>query len=249
VGIDHTFYRPPAAELLAHYASQVPEDFRFCQKVWEEITIPRYATHPRYGAKAGRVNPRFLDAQAFVELVLPPSRIGLGDRAGAFIFEFQRHGIPPADFLSRLDAFLDRLPPGPQYAVEIRTAGLLGPRYADCLRAHRAAHVYNHWSLMPPLAAQHRRLGETFSADFVVFRLLTPLGLSHSEAVERYRPYDRLCNPLPEMREDTTALLRQACQDGKSAYVLVNNRAEGNAPATVQALADALTIPPASSAS
>ena len=249
VGIDHTFYRPPTAEMLAHYASQVPEDFRFCQKVWEEITIPRYATHPRYGAKAGMGNPRFLDAQAFVELVLGPSQRGLGDRMGAFIFEFQRHGMPPAEFLARLDTFLTGLPAGPQYAVEVRNPGMLGPRYADCLRAHWVAHVYNHWSIMPPLAQQDRVMGNRFTTDLVVFRLLTPLGLSYSEAVERYRPYDRLQSPLPEMRGDTIALCRRVRDEGKSAYVLVNNRAEGNAPATVQALVDALAGSPPNSAS
>ena len=46
VGIDHSFYRPASAAQLGHYARQVPEDFRFCSKVWEEITIPAYANLP-----------------------------------------------------------------------------------------------------------------------------------------------------------------------------------------------------------
>lgn len=35
VGIDHSFYHPADANQPAHYATQVPDDFRFCQKVWE----------------------------------------------------------------------------------------------------------------------------------------------------------------------------------------------------------------------
>lgn len=69
VGIDHSFYHPASAAQLAHYAGQVLEDFRFCSKVWEEITIPAYANLPRYGAKAGKLNPRFLDTGAFRDLV------------------------------------------------------------------------------------------------------------------------------------------------------------------------------------
>ena len=65
VGIDHSFYRPAGAKQLAHYADQVPEDFRFCSKVWEELTIPTYAKHARYSAKAGKANPRFLDVGVF----------------------------------------------------------------------------------------------------------------------------------------------------------------------------------------
>jgi len=37
-------------------------------------------------------------------------------------------------------------------------------------------------------------------------------------------------------------LVRQAVSEGRRAYVLVNNRAEGNAPLTVQALVDTMKI-------
>ena len=45
---------------------------------------------------------------------------------------------------------------------------------------------------------------------------------------------------LPEMRWDTVTLVRQAMNENWRAYVLVNNRAEGNAPLTVEALVDQL---------
>lgn len=90
VGIDHSFYRPASVAQLAHYARQVPEGFRFCSKVWEEVTIPAYVNLPRYGAKAGKSNPRFLDAGAFRDLVWAPAQESLGSKLGPFIFEFQR---------------------------------------------------------------------------------------------------------------------------------------------------------------
>ncbi len=39
------------------------------------------------------------------------------------------------------------------------------------------------------------------------------------------------------MRRDTVELVRKAVAEIRRAYVLVNNRSEGNAPLTVQALA------------
>ncbi|MGH7220616.1 MAG: hypothetical protein ACREI1_09830 [Nitrospiraceae bacterium] len=42
------------------------------------------------------------------------------------------------------------------------------------------------------------------------------------------------------MRRETVHLVRQAVSEGRLAYVLVNNRAEGNTPLTVEALIDAL---------
>ena len=89
---------------------------------------------------------------------------------------------------------------------------------------------------MPRLSEQHRLLEETFTAQHVVIRLLTPLGLAYEKAVERYAPYDRIIAPQPRMRQDTTALIQQIVAQGKSAYVLVNNRAEGCSPLTIQAL-------------
>ena len=42
------------------------------------------------------------------------------------------------------------------------------------------------------------------------------------------------------MRTGTVQLVRQAAGAGRRAYVLVNNRAEGNAPLTVEALTEML---------
>jgi len=243
VGIDHSFYRPASAKQLAHYAAQVPNEFRFCQKVWEEITVPAYANLPRYGAKAGKPNPRFLDIGAFRDLVLQPALEGLGQKLGPFIFEFQRWGLDPAVFLQQLDRFLEQLPPGPAYATEVRNPAILGPHYHDMLRAHGVAHVYNHWTAMPPLSEQHQKLTGTFTAPFTVLRLLTPLGLAFEKAVERYAPYNRIVQPQPRMRQETIALVKQAAAEGRSSYVLVNNRSEGCSPLTVQALLEALAIP------
>ncbi len=243
VGVDHSFYRPPTAAQWAALAAQVPDDFRICSKVWEELTIPAYADLPRYGAKAGRPNPRFLDAALFAEMVLAPLREGLGGRAGPLIFEFQRTGLEPGAFVAALDRFLAALPDSQPYAVESRNPLLLGPRYADMLRAHRVAHVYNHWTAMPALAAQHAALGRRFLAPFVVARLLTPLSVAHADAVRRFAPYTRLVAPQPRMRTDVLALVRQAAEDGTAIYVLANNRAEGNAPMTIQALVDGLRAP------
>jgi Uncharacterized conserved protein len=244
VGIDHSFYRPASAAQLAHYGSQVPADFHFCSKVWEELTIPTYADLPRYGAKAGKSNPRFLDSGAFRDLVLRPYIEALPDRIGPFIFEFQRSGLEPAAFLEALDGFLGALPTGYPYAVEIRNSAILCLRYRDILRAHRIAHVYNHWTGMPALLTQHRLLGETFTAPFLVMRALTPLGVAHATAVERYAPYNRIVMPQPQMRREVATLIHRASAQGVSSYVLVNNRAEGNAPLTIQAIIEQLASLP-----
>jgi uncharacterized protein YecE (DUF72 family) len=237
---DATFYQPPSANQLQRYLNQIPEDFEMCFKVWEEITIRRYATHARYGARAGQLNPRFLDANVFNELVLTPYREAKFEpHAGAFLFEFQRHDMSPKEFCARLDGFFGQLPSDFRYAVEIRNAGLIGPEYRQVLEAHGVAHVYNHWSYMPSLAEQHHRM-ERFTAPFTVLRLLTPLTLSYEAAKKRAEPYTKIVGELPMMRQDTVELVKKAVAENRRAYVLVNNRSEGNAPLTIQALSDQL---------
>ena len=240
VGNDSTFYRPPSTTQLSRYLTQIPEDFEMCFKVWEELTIPTYAKHARYGIRAGQPNPNFLNASAFNTLVLQSYRDAqFGPHTGPFLFEFQRHGMPAEEFYTRLDAFFALLPRDFRYAVEIRNAGLLGPAYHELLSRHGVAHVYNHWSYMPSLAEQYQRMGD-LTAPFTVLRLLTPLRMTYEAAKKRAEPYDKIVGELPEMRQDTGSLIQQATAENRTTYVLVNNRAEGNAPLTIQALVDRL---------
>lgn len=235
VGFDFTFYSPPPSEQLAHYASLLPAGFHACAKVWEALTVPIYSSGVRHRGKTGP-NPRFLDADYFIDQVLAPFDRAFKAHTGPFIFEFQRIGLDPAVFVPKLDVFLSRLPTRYEYAVEIRNPAVLGPKYRAVLAAHGASHVYNYLYGMPTLDQQHERLGRTFTASFVLFRLLTPRDMPYHAAVQAYRPYDKLIRPLPDMRASTARIAGQAVRENRRTYVLVNNRSEGHAPATVKAL-------------
>jgi hypothetical protein len=84
---------------------------------------------------------------------------------------------------------------------------------------------------MPRLAEQHRKM-ETFTAPFTV--------LSYEAAKKRPEPYTRIVGELPDMRKEAVVLIKNAIEDNRRVYVLVNNRLEGNAPLTVQAFRDPL---------
>jgi hypothetical protein len=111
--------------------------------------------------------------------------------------------------------------------------------YLQVLSRHGVAHVYNHWSSMPPLAEQHAKM-QGCTAVFTVLRLLTRLKLSYEAAKKRAEPCTKIVRELPDMRRDTVQLVRQAVSENRRAYVLVNNRSEGNAPLTMQALSEML---------
>jgi hypothetical protein len=57
---------------------------------------------------------------------------------------------------------------------------------------------------------------------------------------KQVEPYTKIVEELPQMRQDTVELVRRAVTDNRTVYALVNNRAEGNAPLTIQGLVDQL---------
>ena len=60
----------------------------------------------------------------------------------------------------------------------------------------------------------------------------------HDTAKERAEPDTKIVDVLPPRRRDAVNLMNQAIKETRQAYVLVNNRSEGNAPLTVQILVE-----------
>jgi hypothetical protein len=72
--------------------------------------------------------------------------------------------------------------------------------------------------------------------------LPSTLKMPYEAAKKRAEPYTKIVGELPEMRRKTVQLVHQAVRnEGRRAYVLVNNRLEGSAPLTVQALTEMLS--------
>jgi len=234
VGMDLFFYQPPTDSLLRYYAEKLPPNFKTCSKVWENLTIYRFPDQVRYGKLRGQINPSFLNADLFVTRVLQPHQEAFKEHTGPFIFEFQyikSDDLARSNFAAALDAFFGSLPGDFQYSVEIRNKSFLKTDYFDVLRKHRVAHVFNQWTYMPPIREQMRP--EALTADFMIARILTPPGMSYQESVDNFEPFDRLAQPLPDMRADVLRLIELAIDEEKMIYVLINNRAEGCAPLTI----------------
>ena len=243
VGIDSAFYEPPSEAVLGAYARALPPGFPCVSKVWDRITAARLNQDRRWGALAGMRNPDFLNAPLFKDAVLLPYARVFPDHAGCFVFEFQAmrgRDLPdPADWADVLSAFLEQLPQDFRYAVELRNPELLTAAHGAVLARHRVAHVFNSWTGMPPIGAQ-LDLPWTFPADFTVARALLRPGRAYADAVKMFEPYDRVRDPNAELRNDLRRLIEEALMRRVEAFILANNRAEGNAPGTIRAVAEML---------
>jgi uncharacterized protein YecE (DUF72 family) len=240
VGIDSAFYDPPSEAELQSYASALPPGFPCVSKVWERITAKRFGQDTPQPGLAGMRNPDFLNAALFKESVLGPYSRVFRDHAGCFVFEFQAmrgKDLPdPLQWADQLDDFFKDLPRDFRYAVELRNSELLTGVHGEVLKRHAVAHVFNSWTEMPSIGEQID-LGWTFSAPFTVARALLKPGRRYSDAVKQFQPYDRVQEPLPTLRADLVRLVSEAHRRRVEAFILANNRAEGNAPGTIRAVA------------
>ncbi len=224
----------------------MPASLQFAFKVPEEITVAAWPGHARYGTRAGRPNESFLDARLLERQFAGPLE-PYQDRVATLIFEFgtiPRSTFATAgEFVGRLEGFLGALPGGYRYAVEVRNPEYLVPAYFGVLGRHGVAHVFNAWTRMPTLSAQVEMPG-AFTADFTVVRALLRAGRTYEQAVARFSPYRDLGEPDPATRDAIVRIADRARRSGRPAYVFVNNRLEGHAPSTIEAVAWALAPGP-----
>jgi uncharacterized protein YecE (DUF72 family) len=262
VGVDRSYYQAPDVAEWARYARQVPDRFRFLIKATSAIT-DAVSRNPRNSTgSAVAANPRFLDAAYAAERFVMPALEGLDDKAGPLVLQFapmpsELTRDAPA-LIERIADFLARLPSlhagvRPIYAVELRNPELLTPRFVHRMREVGARLCIGAHARMPPVARQASALrtmdakdtqastdsGWSLSGPLVV-RWSLHAGSGYEQARARYAPFNRLVDPDLVTRGSLVHLIKVAVRSGQSAYVIVNNKAEGCAPLSCVELARSL---------
>ena len=241
VCVDGAYYKFPDQRYLEDLFCQVPSDFLFAFKATDEITVKNFPNLPRFGLRAGQPNENFLNAELFGRAFLGPCE-QFQKQIGLLIFEFS-HFYPSdfafgREFVEMLDRFLAGIPKGWPYGVEIRNKYFLHPDYFAVLQKHGAAHVFNSWGEMPPVRAQLEMSGCLTNPSLCGARFLLKPGRKYQEAVDLFSPYDRVQEPNMDARTMGANLIRQGLATGaaRKTFIYVNNRLEGNALVTIQAM-------------
>lgn len=241
VCVDAAYYDFPRREYLQKLADAVPAGFRFGLKVTDAVTLKKFPNLPRFGLRAGQPNEHFLNADLFATAFLQPCA-AIRSKIGVLMFEFSRFWpsdyAQGRDFVADLDRFLSALPPGWPYAIEMRNQNWLAPQYFACLARHGVAHVFNSWEAMPPVSEQLALPGSRTNPQLCAARFLLKPGRKYAEAVKTFQPYDRLQEANPEARAAGRTLIAegQATGPARQTFIYVNNRLEGNALETIDAM-------------
>ena len=233
VEADTTYYRVPSAALVRGWAEKTPETFRLCAK------FPRSIVHGGEGATPQPSNildsPKaWQDCEAFLTALQ-----GLGPRKGPVVLQFpyfNRSAFPEVGpFLSRLDAFLARLPADERVAVEVRNKAWLAEPLLALLRHHRACLVLSELPYLPHPADLAPQL-DVVTTDWLYVRLIGDREATEA-ACERFdRPVlnkdaslDRWAQLLVNLTQDPAGRVREV-------HAYANNHYQGHGPATIRAL-------------
>jgi uncharacterized protein YecE (DUF72 family) len=241
VSLDRAFYRPLDAATYRRLAAQTGEDFRFVVKAPSAVS-DAVLREESSGAPL-QPNPLFLDPQAVLDLCVRPASEGLGAKLGVLVFQISplpRRWLEPDALVPVLERLwplvLPALPPGARAAVELRDAAPLTPALAASLKAHGVRCCIGLHDRMPAIDEQLPMQRATWPGDLVC-RWNLHRGLRYTQAKAKWEPFDRLQAPDPETRRVLAKVILATLNAGHSAFVVINNKAEGSAPLSVLELA------------
>jgi len=249
VSIDRSFYKPVTAIQFAAYAAQVPDDFRFTVKAPGLVADAMVRGEDGRGMEA---NPAFLDPALAATEFVQPALDGLGHKLGALVFQLSPLPGPMLarmpEVLERLGTMLRSLPslrpiaPDGVIAVEVRNPEFLTPAFCDVLRDAGATYCLGLHPKLPPIEDQLPLLRALWPGPLVCRWNLNRLhgAYGYEDAKALYEPFDKLMDIDPETRATLARAIAGTIGAGQRAYVTISNKAEGSAPQTVQALAEAI---------
>ncbi len=201
VEIDSTFYAIPSRETVRGWRERTPPGFIFSAK------FPRQITHEHRLVDCGELAATFVDVMS-----------ELGDRLGTLLIQ-----LPPSmdrRYFGVLARFLERLPDGYSYGLEVRHRSWLVDEFAQLLRRWNVAlvltdgvHLDRFWRV---------------TAQIVYIRWL-----GQWDAFERY---DRVQQSVDSALEWWEPRMEHILDRGATILGYVNNNFAGYSPAIVEAI-------------
>ena len=200
VEIDSTFYGTPKKSTVERWRRVAPRGFLYAAKFPQEVTHERNLVDSRS------------EAEGFVRTMQ-----ALEDRLGPLLLQ-----LPPDFTVESIDAltdFLQELPEGPRYAVEVRHRSWVGSDLPELLREHGVSLTLVDYPRMPRL--------EEATADFVYIRWL-------GDRREFPSGHTHLKKDRDEDLRWWSGLVDRFLGEGKAVFAYANNHYQNHSPSTIE---------------
>lgn len=199
VEIDATWYRIPSETLIRKWDRDTPEGFVFSAKV------PSVITHEKRLVGCDGELKEFLRVMDL-----------LGPKLGPLVFQFPYDFKP--DQFDVLSTFLEGLPSGFRFALEVRHRGWLTEKFYDLLRRHRVALVLLDLSWMPKLDLR--------TADWTYLRFIG----DRKKIEAQTTTWDKLIVDRSKEMAEWVPRVQKFLDDGVITWAYFNNHYAGHAP-------------------
>lgn len=216
VELDNTFYRTPAISTVKGWYAKTPPGFVFAAKV------PQVITHEKM----------LVDCEEDVKHFLG-TMDELREKLGPLLFQFGYFNKSKfksgAEFLARLKPFLEKLPSGYKFVVEIRNKYWLDAKCVDTLRERGVALALIDQSWMPRPWEIKGNLN-LITADFTYVRWLG----DRKGIEEQTKTWDKtIVDRTGELKEWVDLFMKFFFRNIKI-FAFANNHYAGHGPATVR---------------
>jgi uncharacterized protein YecE (DUF72 family) len=233
----------PKAKVVREYASSVPDDFIFCAKVPNSITLTHHYTKDRKGPL--RPNPCFLSVPLMERFLgsLEP----LGVKLGPLVFQFEYLNKKKigslGEFINRFGKFASQLPKEYDYFVETRNPNYLKNPFFDFLASAHLHPVFLQGYYMPSIFMIYDQFKDKVGAKTMI-RLLGP----DRQGIEKQtgNSWDAIVTPRDTDIDQLKTMLGELAAREVETFLYVNNHFEGSAPRTISRIAKALGLPASS---
>ena len=207
VEVDSTFYAIPAAKTVRGWAERTPPEFTFALKLPQEIT------HERRLRNVDDAASEFFDVARELGHKLGPILIQLGP-------DFGPNELPA------VAQFLPKLPRDIRFASEFRQRAWIHDGVLALLAEHNVALTLSDGRWIQ--RKQMMQLATRPTADFTYVRLM---GIDQSIV-----DYSRIQIDRTRDLESWTSVLWPYAEQGREAFVYVNNHFAGHSPASAREL-------------
>jgi len=215
VEVDSTYYRVPSAAMVKNWYARTPAGFVFAAK------FPQSITHEKVLEGCEEETKEFLGVMDL-----------LGEKLGPLLLQFpyfNREAFArPEDFTARLTRFLDALPAGRSYAVEVRNRHWLNEPLLRLLRERGVALALADQAWMPRIGEVAEKF-DVLTATFTYIRLI-----GDRQGIEKKtKTWDKLVVDRAPETQTWVRYVRRFLQRGAVVYLYVNNHWAGFAPGSI----------------